>query len=303
MQMTLIRLIHSVLEDTTVLKEMLRQVLTKLDIQGVDIRDVQVTAMIHATKASCLGEPGNILQLRLSRHNRRSARRPINIDRVWRSSALKRWSTGSDFCLLLIQGSVPRRLELDAIGVHMARHIGQSKLPVLFALQQERASNSSQTTPEDIYRYLAMQALRLNEETLCGKVSDSFNSRKVESATTEQHWESIIAQALRGIREVYLVIELDLLERDTTGDIAQRMLLGLLRLASACRPTNLKIAMTSNKRVPRSSVPSSDTQVLDLDAVIRTSHRTPVHRNLTQSFVRRGRSRGGRGAANFQTRL
>lgn len=293
-------MVQRILEDNTSMKDMLCQLLTKINSLGLDTRDLQITAMIRATKTNSMDEPANVLQFRLSRCKRRVSRNPVDIDGVWRSSALKRWSTNPRFSFLLVQGSLLRKFELDAIGTQMAGWIGQSKLPVLFALRPEGRPESYRTTPEDIYRYLAMQALTINVEALSGRVSGSFNSSRLESATTEQHWESIIVQALRGLHEVYVVIELDLLERDDTGMLAQQMLASLLRLASACKPTRLKVAITSNRRVQHGSILPVETPVLNLDALLRTERRTPSHRNVMHTAGRRGQ---GRGASSFQARF
>jgi hypothetical protein len=279
------------LEMTTTMSELLHQMLTTPDRSSLDSRASEVTAMIHAAKTDDLGEPGDILQARLSLCKRRPARKSLNVGEVWRSIALKEWSTGPDIRLILIQGSVRQKLELDEVGVRMTRFVGQSNTPILFALRPVRKCRPVKVTSEGILRYLAMQALRLNEEALCNKVSEIFNLHRLESATTDEHWEWIIVQALSGIHKVYLVVELDLLGSNTTRTLVQQMLARLRRLALSCKKTSLKIALISSRCLPRRSIVSTDAQVLDLDALHMSNRRKAFLRNMELPAAGRAQDR------------
>lgn len=276
-----------------------QKVLTKLDRHGLDLSDMRVTVMIRASKSDTFDDPNNILDIRLSLCEKNPAKRAANIDGVWQSPALRIWNNGQNVHLLLVQGSVPRKLELNAVGTYMSAYIRNSKVPALFALQKSGSKNSIKATPQDIYRYLAMQALRVNEDSLYGKLCATLNAQRVESASTDQDWEAMIAHALRGLKDVYLLVDLDLpIEQEITSTFAQRLLAGLLRLACACKPTNVKIAVMSNRRSRRGVTLPANTQVLDLDAVLSKDRRTSLYR--TQAATRRGR---GRGRSSFQACL
>lgn len=281
--------------------DLLVQLNTKIERQSICLRDLQVAGMIRNASTDSLDEPDSVLGIRISLCNLHRARHKTDIDVFWKSSALDRWNTGEDIHLLVVQGTLPNRFELSAIGTYMTQYVRRSKTPVLFALQSSSHQMHDKITPIAIFRYLAMQALRLNSESVSQQVSDELNSVKVASASNELHWMSIIASALRAVRQVYVVVDLDLvIKTDESGTLSGSLLLDLARLIAECKPTKMKIVVLSNRRLSAPTRLPSGGQLLRLDTIFRRHRGASVHHRRGRVGTQRVR---GQGAMGFQTRL
>ena len=141
-----------------------------------------------------------------------------------------------------------------------------------------------------------MQVLRSQSSTIEDQISPEFNATRVASASTTEHWTDILKYALTGMPLAYIVIDLNLLSQ---GD---GLFTCVTHLIETCKPTKLKIALISRRRLPRADYKSSGTTVLDADKAMSSSPRALAGQTRSQpgGGVRRG---AGRGALAFRARL
>ena len=141
-----------------------------------------------------------------------------------------------------------------------------------------------------------MQVLRSRSSTVEAQVSPEFNATRIASASTTEHWTDILKHALSGMPLAYIVVDLNLLSQ------VDNLFACIMHLVESCKPTKLKIALISRRRLPREDYSLSGTAVLDADKTMSSSPGAFVGHTRTQrsAGVRRG---AGRGALAFRARL
>lgn len=141
-----------------------------------------------------------------------------------------------------------------------------------------------------------MQVLRSRSSTIEDEISAEFNATRIASASTTEHWADILKHALSVMPLAYIVIDLNLLSQ---GD---DLFACITHLIESCKPTKLKIALISRRRLPREDYEPFGTAVLDADKAMSSGPRALAGQTRSQpgGGVRRG---AGRGALAFRVRL
>jgi hypothetical protein len=262
----------------------------------VKVSDLQAAKMISATNSNDFGEPLATLDSRLLFCRRHQARQQKDIEVLWHSLVLKHWSCSTTSAVILIQGFANKDTERMLLGTAMVDYIRQSPIPVLWALQAPGPSKFAPTTTVQLLKHLAMQVLRSRGSTVEDQVSPEFNATRIASASTTEHWADILKHALSGIPLAYIVVDLNLLSQ------VDGLFKCIMHLIEVCKPTKLKIALISRRRLPRADYNSSGTAVLDVDKAMSSGPRAFVGQTRSQpsAGVRRG---AGRGALAFRARL
>jgi hypothetical protein len=263
----------------------------------IKVNDLQAAKMISETKSDDFSEPLATLDSRLLFCRRHQARQQKDIDVLWHPLVLKRWSCGATSAVILIQG-IPTNKDTERmlLGTTMVDYVRQSSVPILWALQAPGPSRFAPTTTVQLLKHLAMQVLRSRSSSVEDQISPEFNATRVASASTTEHWTDILKHALSGMPLAYIVIDLNLLSQ---GD---GLFTCVTHLIETCKPTKLKIALISRRRLPRADYKSSGTAVLDADKAMSSGPRalSGQTRNQPSGGVRRG---AGRGALAFRAQL
>jgi hypothetical protein len=263
----------------------------------IKVNDLQAAKMISETKSDDFSEPLATLDSRLLFCRRHQARQQKDIDVLWHSLVLKRWSCGATSAVILIQGFPTNKdTERMLLGTTMVDYVRQSSVPILWALQAPGPSRFAPTTTVQLMKHLAMQVLRSRSSSVEDQISPEFNATRVASASATEHWTDILKHALSGMPLAYIVIDLNLLSQ---GD---GLFTCVTHLIETCKPTKLKIALISRRRLPRADYKSSGTAVLDADKAMSSGPRalSGQTRNQPSGGVRRG---AGRGALAFRAQL
>jgi SepF-like predicted cell division protein (DUF552 family) len=216
---------------------------------------------------------------------------------LWHSLVLKRWSYSATSAVILIQGFTTNRdTERMLLGTAMVDYVRQSSVPILWALQASGPSRFAPTTIVQLLKHLAMQVLRSRSSSVEDQISPEFNAIRIASASTTEHWTDILKHALSGMPLAYIVVDLNLLSQ---GD---DLFTCITRLIESCKPTKLKIALISRRRLPRAEYKSSGTTVLDAAKAMSSGPQALAGQTRSQpgGGVRRG---AGRGALAFRARL
>jgi hypothetical protein len=262
----------------------------------IKVSDLQAAKMISETKSNDFGEPLATLDSRLLFCRRHQARQQKDIDVLWHSLVLKHWSCSTTSAVILIQGFANKDTERMLLGTAMVDYVRQSPIPVLWALQAPGPSKFAPTSTVQLLKHLAMQVLRSQSSTVEDQVSPEFNATRISSASTTEHWTEILKHALSGMLLAYIVVDLNLLSQ------VDGLFACVMHLIEICKPTKLKIALISRRRLPRADYESSGTAILDVDKAMPSGPRASVRQTRGQpsAGVRRG---AGRGALAFRARL
>jgi hypothetical protein len=234
-------------------------------------KDMRTAGMIEAAKSDIFSDPCDVLDLRVSLCRRQHKRQALNIDAVWSSDSLKAWNSSTQSAVLIIQGSLSKKAETLAVGTFMTKFMQSEQISVLWALQSVVANQPVTTTPLQILRYLAMQALRQNQDTIGNHISESFNQTRISSAHTIQHWTTILKSALVSVPIAYVLIDLDLVDLDDSSTMLPALLQSLSDLTDECKPTVLKVVLINKLRTVSVDMQSSGSETLNLEKILNNS--------------------------------
>jgi hypothetical protein len=234
-------------------------------------KDMRTAGMIEAAKSDIFSDPCDVLDLRISLCRRQHKRQALNIDAVWSSASLKAWNSAPESAVLIIQGSLSKKAETLAVGTFMTKFMQSEQVSVLWALQSAVNNQPVKTTPLQILRYLAMQALRQNQDTIGNHISESFNQTRISSAHTIHHWTTILKSALESVPIAYVLIDLDLIDLDDPSTMLPALLQSLSDLTDECKPTVLKVVLINKLRTVSVDMQSSGSETLNLEKELNNS--------------------------------
>lgn len=103
----------------------------------------------------------------------------------------------------------PRNQEFAADIVALLRGM---KIPVIWTLNAKEG-NSEWRSPIDVLKQLVLQILRLNH-SLLDEQSTTLNAARFQSAKTESEWFQLLGAVLKGISEVYIEVDAEVLNRE-----------------------------------------------------------------------------------------
>jgi hypothetical protein len=262
--------------------------------------DMRTAGMVAAARSDIFDDPCDVLSFRISLARRQHTRRAIDLSPVWNSVLLASWSLAPESAILLIQGSLLMKLETLAVATTMAEIAQSEQVTVLWALQNADPDRSVETTPAQLMKYLTMQALRQNHDTVNNHISQSFDQTHIASAYTVQHWTSILSNALRGVPRVYVLIDLDLMNLEDPSTTIAVLLQSLSGLTLACKPTILKIALVNKLRTVVVDLGSTGAETLNLEKLLPNNTRISRVRGRRQA---NNAALRGRGSLAFRSRL
>jgi hypothetical protein len=158
-----------------------------------------------------------------------------------------------------------------AVATFMTKFMQSEQVPVLWALQSVVNNQPVKTTPLQILRYLAMQALRQNQDTIGNHISESFNQTRISSAHTIHHWTTILKSAIESVPIAYVLIDLDLIDLDDSSTMLPALLQSLSDLTDECKPTVLKVVLINKLRTVSIDMQSSGSETLNLEKILNNS--------------------------------
>ncbi|KAK1753317.1 hypothetical protein QBC47DRAFT_388193 [Echria macrotheca] len=135
-----------------------------------------------------------------------------------RSTVLQSWGASKSSTHILVEAPFGRRHTLRDFAVDVIDLVGEANIPAVWALTDKLSSSANQTesewTPNDILKSLTSQILKINSQiTLADERAASLNARRFQSARTEAEWFSLLGSVMHGLQQVYLVIDLDSVDR------------------------------------------------------------------------------------------
>ncbi|KAF5013873.1 hypothetical protein FDECE_154 [Fusarium decemcellulare] len=180
------------------------------------ISEVQFSQILTFMSDSVLPDPVTMRQYYASRRNRRrridAGKSQVSLD----STQLQQWGAKAESSQVLVQGSFKSRHLTRDFAIDMIDLIIDARVPVVWALDPDRQLGTAFTSI-DVLKYVASQVLKLNHSML-NERSASLNAARFQSISTEAEWFSLLGAVLEGLQQIYIVVDLELLNRAVTPD-------------------------------------------------------------------------------------
>ncbi|KAL3291767.1 Nacht domain protein, partial [Colletotrichum asianum] len=224
------------------------QDLGKLQYSGIidtnrRITEVQFSQILSFLSVSPFPSPANVRQNFCARRSiRRRASQQSHV--VSNHFLLQKWGEGTSSSQILVQGSFNSRLLTRDFAVDIIDLVSKAGVPVVWALNPGHVEHDS--TPMDVLKYITCQVLQLNQ-TMLDERSASLNACRFQSTVSESGWFSILGAALEGLKQIYIIVDLELLEK--SGGASSSWMSEFPRLFAGMRDrglqTSVKVAFIS----------------------------------------------------------
>ena len=172
------------------------------------LADIQFSQVLSFVSSVQLDEPEKMLQLALFHRNRFLARSRDRSDAFWLSPKFKKWAASGTPSLIMIQGAHSLRAETRNFILGMVECIRTAGVPVLWALCSG-FDGRARISAVDVLKYLVGQALRLRKSAPAG--ANRAIASQFQTATTEAEWVGLLAMSLLGQKQIYIVVDVELI--------------------------------------------------------------------------------------------
>ncbi|KAI1496447.1 hypothetical protein F5X99DRAFT_72715 [Biscogniauxia marginata] len=215
------------------------------------LTDLQFSQIMGSITELPIWDPMKAFQYHRNLRSRRSHNsfRPLS-DRFWHSPKLRKWFASQESDICIIMGNFQSRFSLRNFCVDVIEQLNSSQVPVLLALRvTQENSPSTAISSVDLLAYLVRQALHVSQSIQTEK-SMSLSCARVHSARSEKEWFQNLEAVLSAIgRQIYLVIDLEMLDRDLCSLDSFSWLSSFLdfftKLNEHCMTTRVKVLLIS----------------------------------------------------------
>ncbi|KAI0436595.1 hypothetical protein F4803DRAFT_572223 [Xylaria telfairii] len=177
------------------------------------LSEIQFSQILSFISASPIPRPDLVRQSYIVRRNRRhQASQGATRDQPWQSD-LQEWGENRTSSQIVVQGYFKTRHITRDFAANTIDLIKEAKIPVIWALDPRSelpAENRFNTI--DVLKYLACQVLQSNHSMLTERQA-SLNAARFQSAVTEPEWLELLTSVLQGMSQIYIIIDMDLVER------------------------------------------------------------------------------------------
>jgi hypothetical protein len=180
------------------------------------VQEIQVALILNVTKDTRLPSPIESLRFCQAVRKRRIGR--YKLDQSMLLPKLQEWSVASSSSLIAIGGSAPTRFQTKDLATEMVELIEAADKPVIWALKGRQVPEPSEEIQVNLLKHLTNQIVHLNNKRVIRHVSQNFNAALVQSARTEADWLQVLKECLRGLSEIYAVIDMEMLGRPSEGN-------------------------------------------------------------------------------------
>lgn len=199
--------------------------------------------------STILTDPATCRQIYASRRNHRRRLGQSEISVLGNTKQLQQWSASSQHSQLAVYGSFESRKLLKDFAIDAIEVVHKAEVLVIWALKAEESNPTPPVSSIEILKYLVSQLLQQNK-TLHSERAASLSALRFQSAASEQEWYNLLGSTLDGLPQVYMFIDLGVLDDDL--DPARQWAEGFRHLFDnlALRSvlTTLKIAFLCSKR-------------------------------------------------------
>jgi hypothetical protein len=180
------------------------------------LSDLQFSQIMRSISDTAMLDPTKVFHY-LTATRRRTYHNPNNVisRRFLNSPKLRRWTSSEQSDISIIKGNFRSRQALRNFCVEVIEQLRASEVPILLAMNiPQTECSTSNISPIDLLKYLIRQALQFRHSSPTEK-SMSLNCAPFHCKLSEAEWFQLLESALADIgRQVYLVVDLELLNRD-----------------------------------------------------------------------------------------
>ena len=177
-----------------------------------------------------------------------------------------------------------RSFAIDAIEL-----VANANLPVVWALTPQLMSTREHASV-DVLKHLVSQAIQRNT-TLHSERAAVLSAIRFQAAVTDRDWFDLLASVLDGIPQMYMIIDLSILEFDPDGGEFWPMLFGHMfeQLATRGLQTIVKVAFVCQSLQQKDKLGDSDqVQKLSISGFTPGKVTKPYRKSSSRQFKKRG---------------
>jgi len=185
------------------------------------LNDIQISQIMTFLSTSSLPDPDAV-------RNTLSAKRKLrlrlgqgpNLLPDYHAALLQEWGASQTSCQILVDGPFAKRHTLRDFAIDLIDLVSSANIPTVWALDTNACSPDT-SMPADIIKCLAAQVLKCNSHAMADERSAVLSARQFQSARTEKEWFALLGEVLGGLQQVYLIIDLNLVEKlgEGAGDM------------------------------------------------------------------------------------
>lgn len=203
----------------------------------------QVSNVLDNITVAQLPAPETAYQTTLFLSKKRRARPSARGPPFWLEDNIQKWNSASTSSLVVVDGTRKMRFHLQWFCAESISILREAGIPVIWVLktivpdEDETASNG--VSPIDLIKYLVSQAALLNanihnDATIASLLQSSAR------AISEDEWLDILGFALQGMPQLYIVLDVEVLNRASGGSRGQSWSATLSSLPAKLGERNVK---------------------------------------------------------------
>jgi hypothetical protein len=230
--------------------------------------EIQFSQILTFTATTSLPTPEDSFRHStfLSKVRRRQLRKTaVQNHSSWRSQKLKDWASSNSSSLILVKGSCLTRHETKDFATDLVALLRTMKIPVAWTLSAKAAGSLGWRSPVDVLKQLVLQVLHLNQALLLEQ-SLALNAARFQSATTESDWFGLLGLVLRGLSQIFIAVDAEILSREFSSELFwPEAFLGVFQdLQTSSPTTTVKVVLVSFGATPYLSSETSSLENITL---------------------------------------
>lgn len=258
-----------------------------------DARNAQIAQILLLPIVKGIPPASETLVFQIAMRNRHRTKQQGSQGYAHLVPSLCKWASQDSRLLLVSKRKDPKSPRYFATDV--IEEVQGSPVPVIWALSKS-GLYSIHTTLTSILRMLTVQALQIprspTEEFL-------ISPAEIEMTTGDEEWLMLLKRALSGLKQVYIVIDTDVLKGSTSSKDQRRVveLMDKLLKQSRCDELNLKIIIIARRLAdfPESPDAEEEPQVLRIYSDVLGKRNSRRQNSVRAAEDRASRYRAGCG--------
>ncbi|KAF6814632.1 hypothetical protein CPLU01_14354 [Colletotrichum plurivorum] len=203
----------------------------------------QVGRVLDNITVTLLPAPETAYQTTLFLSKKRRARPSARGPSFWLEDKIQKWNTASTSSLIVVDGTRKMRFHLQWFCAESISILRETGIPVIWVLKaivpDEDETAPDGVSPIDLIKYLVWQAALLNgnihTDATMASVLQSFGR-----AVSDDDWLDILGFVLHGMPQLYIVLDVEVLSRASSGSSGQSWSSTLISLPAKLAERNVE---------------------------------------------------------------
>ena len=206
------------------------------------LQQIQHSQILEIVANSVLPSPEKSLQYYRAMSTRRRSRGMVD-QGTQGVCTLQDWGGTRSSKLIVVKGSFRTSHIARDLSVRIISLIQKSGIPAIWVLNLKQKDKALHPTAPDILKLLAYQILQTNSNLRNARL----DAIKFQTARVESEWLNILVDLLQGVPEIYMILDVETLDRDLyeTPDWISLFLQLFQLLQERSIPVHVKVALVS----------------------------------------------------------